>query len=120
MSRPRWWRAPPVGLGAVAIKNGSFDAVLFTSSATVRNLVGIAGKPHAATIIGCIGPATASTAQDLGIRVDVVAAQASAPALVEALAEHAVARAQAVAESGTGVVRPSQRRTGGRRRTFAG
>ena len=111
---------PPAPHIRDAIKNGSFDAVLFTSSATVRNLVGIAGKPHAATIIGCIGPATASTAQDLGIRVDVVAAQASAPALVEALAEHAVARAQAVAESGTGVVRPSQRRTGGRRRTFAG
>ena len=42
-----------------AIKTGGFDAVLFTSSSTVRNLVGIAGKPHASTVVACIGPATA-------------------------------------------------------------
>ena len=33
------------------IKSGGFDAVCFTSSSTVRNLVGIAGKPHARTLI---------------------------------------------------------------------
>ena len=38
--------APPAAPVRDAIKNGSFDAVLFTSSSTVRNLVGIAGKPH--------------------------------------------------------------------------
>ena len=36
-------RPPPV---REAIKGGRFDAVVFTSSSTVRNLVGIAGKPH--------------------------------------------------------------------------
>ena len=36
------------------IKTGGFDAVCFTSSSTVKNLVGIAGKPHARTIIACI------------------------------------------------------------------
>ena len=42
-----------------AIKTGKFDAVVFTSSSTVRNLVGIAGKPHPGTMIAAIGPATA-------------------------------------------------------------
>ena len=39
-----------------AIKGGGFDAVCFTSSSTVRNLVGIAGKPHAKTVVAVIGP----------------------------------------------------------------
>ena len=39
--------APPPAPIRDAIKTGKFDAVVFTSSSTVRNLVGIAGKPHA-------------------------------------------------------------------------
>ena len=39
--------APPAAAVREAIKSGRFDAVVFTSSSTVRNLVGIAGKPHA-------------------------------------------------------------------------
>ncbi len=54
--------APPPAPVREAIKGGGFDAVVFTSSSTVRNLVGIAGKPHASTIIACIGPATAAEA----------------------------------------------------------
>ena len=38
--------SPPPAETREAIKGGGFDAVLFTSSSTVRNLVGIAGKPH--------------------------------------------------------------------------
>ena len=56
--------APPPAETREAIKSGGFDAVLFTSSSTVRNLVGIAGKPHATTVIACIGPATAKTAEE--------------------------------------------------------
>ena len=37
----------------------------------MRNLVGIAGKPHARTIVACIGPQTAETAREFGLRVDV-------------------------------------------------
>ncbi|MBC7597008.1 MAG: bifunctional uroporphyrinogen-III C-methyltransferase/uroporphyrinogen-III synthase, partial [Kineosporiaceae bacterium] len=65
--------APPPAPTREAIKTGKFDAVMFTSSSTVRNLVGIAGKPHASTIIACIGPATAKTAEEHGLRVDVMA-----------------------------------------------
>ena len=43
--------APPPAPTRDAIKTGKFDAVVFTSSSTVRNLVGIAGKPHPSTII---------------------------------------------------------------------
>ena len=70
-----------------AIKSGGFDAVLFTSSSTVRNLVGIAGKPHQRTVVAVIGPKTAETAKEFGLRVDVQPAHASVPDLVEALAD---------------------------------
>lgn len=84
--------APPPAETREAIKTGGFDAVLFTSSSTVRNLVGIAGKPHASSIIAVIGPQTAKTAEELGLRVDVLAASPSASALAEGLAEFGRAR----------------------------
>jgi uroporphyrinogen III methyltransferase / synthase len=79
--------APPPADIREAIKTGGFDAVLFTSSSTVRNLVGIAGKPHASSIIAVIGPQTAATAEELGLRVDVTAPKPSASLLAEALAD---------------------------------
>jgi uroporphyrinogen III methyltransferase/synthase len=82
--------APPPADIRDAIKSGGFDAVLFTSSSTVRNLVGIAGKPHARTVVAVIGPKTAETAAEFGLRVDVQPQHASVPDLVEALAQYAV------------------------------
>lgn len=108
--------APPPADVREAIKSGQFDAVVFTSSSTVRNLVGIAGKPHAATVVACIGPQTAKTAQEHGLRVDVLAAEPSAEALVEALAEYGHGLRISAAEAGEPVLRPSQRR-GATRRT---
>jgi uroporphyrinogen III methyltransferase / synthase len=84
--------APPPAETREAIKTGGFDAVLFTSSSTVRNLVGIAGKPHSSSIIAVIGPQTAKTAEELGLRVDVLAETPSAAALAEGLAEFGRAR----------------------------
>ncbi|WP_255785733.1 uroporphyrinogen-III synthase [Mycobacteroides abscessus] len=81
--------APPAAQTREMIKTGGFDAVCFTSSSTVRNLVGIAGKPHARTIVACIGPKTAETAVEFGLRVDVQPETAAVGPLVEALAEHA-------------------------------
>ncbi len=63
--------APPAAPIREAIKTGGFDAVCFTSSSTVRNLVGIAGKPHSRSIVACLGPKTAETAREFGLRVDV-------------------------------------------------
>ncbi len=84
--------APPPAETREALKGGGFDAVLFTSSSTVRNLVGIAGKPHDSTVLACIGPQTARTAEELGLRVDVLAPKPDVASLVEALAEHALER----------------------------
>ncbi|WP_030483152.1 uroporphyrinogen-III synthase [Nocardioides aequoreus] len=109
--------APPPAPTREAIKSGKFDAVVFTSSSTVRNLVGIAGKPHTATVIAVIGPATAKTAEEHGLRVDVMAANPSVEELVDALADFGAARRASFLESGQPVTRPSQRRTTARRRT---
>ena len=81
--------APPPAETREMIKTGGFDAVCFTSSSTVRNLVGIAGKPHTRTIVACIGPKTAETAVEFGLRVDVRPETAAVGPLVDALAEHA-------------------------------
>nr|WP_242677368.1 uroporphyrinogen-III synthase [Streptomonospora litoralis] len=109
--------APPPAPVREAIKGGGFDAVLFTSSSTVRNLVGIAGKPHNTTVIAVIGPETAKTAQEFGLRVDVVAPKTSVSALAEALAEYgATQRAEAIA-AGKPALKPSQKRRGRRRKT---
>ncbi|MGV0341585.1 bifunctional uroporphyrinogen-III C-methyltransferase/uroporphyrinogen-III synthase [Corynebacterium mastitidis] len=80
--------APPSAEVRDMIKTGGFDAVCFTSGSTVKNLVGIAGKPHRRTIIAAIGPATAQVAREMGLRVDVMPEVADVPALVDALAEH--------------------------------
>lgn len=80
--------SPPSAEIRDMIKSGGFDAVAFTSSSTVKNLVGIAGKPHQRTIIACIGPMAAATAKELGLRVDVVPEIAEVDHLVDALAEH--------------------------------
>jgi uroporphyrinogen III methyltransferase/synthase len=108
--------APPPAETRDAIKTGKFDAVVFTSSSTVRNLVGIAGKPHPSTIIAVIGPATAKTAEEHGLRVDVLASQPSVEVLVDALADFGAARRSALIESGQPVTRPSDRKPSVRRR----
>jgi uroporphyrinogen III methyltransferase/synthase len=108
--------APPAAEIREAIKGGAFDAVMFTSSSTVRNLVGIAGKPHATTVVACIGPQTARTAQEHGLRVDVLSPEPSPESLVDALAAHGALLALAQAESGEPRRKPSQRRGGSGRR----
>jgi uroporphyrinogen III methyltransferase / synthase len=108
--------APPPAPIREAIKGGGFDAVLFTSSSTVRNLIGIAGKPHAVTVIAVIGPQTAKTAAEFGLRVDVKAPKPSATGLVDALAEYAAGVREAAVAAGEPVRKPSERRRGARRR----
>ncbi|CAL9461961.1 uroporphyrinogen-III synthase [Streptomyces sp. enrichment culture] len=108
--------SPPPAETREAIKGGGFDAVMFTSSSTVRNLVGIAGKPHNVTVIACIGPATAKTAEEHGLRVDVMAPEPSVHKLAEVLADFGARRRLAAIEAGDPVTRPSERRPGARRR----
>lgn len=107
--------APPAAEIRDAIKSGGFQAVCFTSSSTVRNLVGIAGKPHARTVVACIGPQTAATATEFGLRVDVQPEQATVPALIDALAEFAVERAAEEKEKVAAAAAKKPSRTSGRR-----
>jgi uroporphyrinogen III methyltransferase/synthase len=107
---------PPPAPTREAIKTGKFDAVVFTSSSTVRNLVGIAGKPHASTVIAVIGPATAKTAEEHGLRVDVMSPNPSVEELTDALADFGAARRASLIEAGQPVTKPSERRPSARRR----
>ena len=109
--------APPPAPTREAIKSGKFDAVVFTSSSTVRNLVGIAGKPHASTVIAVIGPATLKTAEEHGLRVDAMADAPTAEELADALARFGADRRDTMVEAGDPVTRPSERRSGSRRKS---
>ncbi|MEI2811770.1 MAG: uroporphyrinogen-III synthase [Nocardioides sp.] len=110
--------APPPAPVREAIKSGKFDAVVFTSSSTVRNLVGIAGKPHTSTVIAAIGPATAKTAAEHGLRVDVIAAKPSVESLVSALASFGAQRRAQMVAAGQPVTKPSDRKGAGRRKAI--
>jgi len=86
---------PAAGLTAAArrtLEGGEVDTACFTSSSTVRNLVqaldGDVGLLAPLTIV-CIGPVTAATARELGLRVDVVAREHTVEGLVDALVEAA-------------------------------
>ena len=67
------------------------DVVTFTSSSTVRNLMDLLGSDKellASSLIACIGPVTAATAAELGLRVDLVAKEATVEGMVQALVSH--------------------------------
>ncbi len=83
------WEAPAEALRL--LREGGIDIATFTSSSTVRNLAALLDgdveclrKP----LIACIGPITADTAREVGLRVDVVAAEHTVPGLVRAISNH--------------------------------
>ena len=83
----------PEGSGKKArqLLNDGVDAVTFTSSSTVRNLVEILdGEKHLleSSLVACIGPITAATAREIGLRVDLVADRHTVEGLVDSLANH--------------------------------
>ncbi|MAF39255.1 MAG: HemD protein, partial [Chloroflexi bacterium] len=67
------------------------DVVTFTSSSTVRNLAEMLDGDLTAiqaSFIACIGPVTAATARELGLRVDLEASEHTVEGLVDALTGH--------------------------------
>ena len=67
------------------------DIVTFTSSSTVRNLLAALDgdrAPLEAAFIACIGPVTAATARELGLRVDLEADEHTVEGLAAALIAH--------------------------------
>ncbi|AQP45966.1 hypothetical protein RPIT_01700 [Tessaracoccus flavus] len=108
--------APPPAEVRDDIKTGMYDAVVFTSATAVRNMIGIAGKPHAATVVAAIGPATAAACEIHGLRVDVVADAPTFESLAEGLARFADRRRADQIEAGLPVTKPSQRKRRKRRK----
>lgn len=109
--------APPSADIRDDIKTGMYDAIVFTSASSVRNMLGIAGKPHAASVIAAIGEATAAACEQHGLRVDVIADAPSFEALAESLARFADRRRQDQVEKGLPLKKPSERKRRRRRKS---
>ena len=76
---------------ATRVLEEGIDIASFTSSSTVRNLVKLLdGDINLldGVAIGCIGPITASTARELGLKVDIVARVHTIEGLLDALEEY--------------------------------
>lgn len=68
------------------VRRGEVDAITFTSSSTVRNLLDVLdGPPDPQPLVVCIGPVTARTASELGLRVDAIAEPHTIEGLIAAL-----------------------------------
>jgi len=78
----------PPAEAITAIEKGEVDAVVFTSSSTVRHLLRYAVPPPS-TVVAAIGRQTAKTAREHGLHVHTVARKPSAAELADALAEYA-------------------------------
>ena len=76
-------------------RNQDIQYLTFTSSSTVKNFCQLftdRQEMHKLTqdaIVACIGPITAQTVQSEGLSVDIVAAENTVPALVDAIVAHA-------------------------------
>ena len=78
----------PAPAALARVRSGDVDVVTLTSSSTARNLAALLGDDLAAlghARVVCIGPVTADTARELGLRVDAVAQDYSIPGLVDAI-----------------------------------
>lgn len=74
---------------AAKLEQGVIELVTFTSSSTVTNLLGLLGKDAAKLIakakVACIGPITAETCLEHGIKPTVIAEEYTIKGLVEAI-----------------------------------
>ncbi len=76
------------GAALTALGQG-VDVLTFTSSSTVRNFMAALTAATGARptfdqeVVACIGPVTAETARELGLRVDIVATDHTIPGLVD-------------------------------------
>jgi uroporphyrinogen III methyltransferase/synthase len=75
------------------LRAGTVHCLTFTSSSTVLNFLGLFDRqeilPHLTNVtIACIGPITAQTARDNGLKVDIIPESFTIPALVEAIRQY--------------------------------
>jgi uroporphyrinogen III methyltransferase/synthase len=79
------YRTVPARPGAPELERaGGADAVMFSSSSTVKNFLAVAERVP--PVVACIGPVTARAAEAAGLHVDVVADESTVRSLVDALA----------------------------------
>ncbi|MFO7689702.1 MAG: uroporphyrinogen-III synthase [Cryobacterium sp.] len=76
---------------------GLLRAVLVTSGSVAQQVYEQLGPLPAETLVACIGPQTARDAAAVGLRVDVIALERTAAALIEALVQAAESRSSAAA-----------------------
>jgi uroporphyrinogen III methyltransferase/synthase len=87
---------PAVGVASLMqqLQDGQVAVVTFTSSSTVHNFMELLGgrdrvRPLlAGTVVACIGPITARTAEEYGVTVTVMPAENTVPALADAIVRH--------------------------------
>lgn len=85
--------AGQAGLILEMLKTGEINVITFTSSSTVRNFVHMPGAGDISSLlsgvtVACIGPVTAATARELGVRVDLVAEEYTIEGLVSAILKY--------------------------------
>ena len=77
---------------AKRLKSGAIDVLTFTSSSTVKNFLALTGEPLLPEIkktrIACIGPITAKTAEDAGLKVDILPEEYTVASLLDAIEDY--------------------------------
>jgi len=83
------YRTVPDGEGAAEVRHrldaGEIDWVTFTSGSTVRYFAELVGADLGGARVASIGPVTSRMAREMGMRVDVEAAEYTIPGLLAAL-----------------------------------
>jgi len=74
-------------------RENKITTVTFTSSSTVHNFIEILGQKEYKTFlegvdVACIGPVTAKTAEEYGMKVAIMPKEYTIPAFVDAIVEH--------------------------------
>ncbi len=83
------YRTVQDGAGAEEVRRriaaGEVDLVTFTASSTVRSFADLVGTDTGGASVASIGPITSGTLRELGMRVDVEAAEYTIPGLLAAI-----------------------------------
>jgi uroporphyrinogen III methyltransferase/synthase len=74
------------------LQSENIDVLTFTSSSTVKNFITLTGESLLPKIkkirIACIGPVTAKTAEEAGLKVDILPKEYTVASLLDAIEEH--------------------------------
>jgi uroporphyrinogen III methyltransferase/synthase len=80
-----------ISQGKRMLLRGEIDVITFTSASTVNSLLAILGQRWGVikqARLACIGPNTATTLADRGLKADIVATEHTVPGLIKAIEEY--------------------------------